>query len=62
MANNREDEYSIDLDALRRQVTDGNFALRPHALQHAVKEGFTGDAGNSIIDLREATRFSLLGL
>ena len=43
MANNHEDEYSMDLDALRRQVMDGNFALRPHALRHAVKEGFTED-------------------
>jgi len=39
----QEDEYKIDLDALRRQVADGNFALRPHAMQHAVKEGFTKD-------------------
>lgn len=34
------DEYEIDLVALRAQVADGNFALRPHAMQHAVKEGF----------------------
>lgn len=40
----QEDEYRIDIDALRRQVGDGNFALRPHAIQHAVKEGFTEDA------------------
>ena len=31
----------IDIDALRRQVANGNFALGPHAMQHAVKEGFT---------------------
>lgn len=31
----------INIDALRRQVADGNFALGPHAMQHAVKEGFT---------------------
>ena len=40
----QEDEYRIDLNALRRQVGEGNFALRPHAMQHAVKEGFTADA------------------
>ena len=34
-------ERPINIDALRRQVTDGNFALGPHAMQHAVKEGFT---------------------
>lgn len=39
--NDPEDEYKIDLNALRRQVADGNFALRPHAMRHAVKEGFT---------------------
>lgn len=30
-----------DIDTLRQQVEDGNFALRLHAIQHAVKEGFT---------------------
>ena len=35
------DKGSIDIEALRRQVADGNFALAPHAMQHAVKEGFT---------------------
>ena len=39
----QEDECKIDLDALRHQVADGNFALRPHAMRHAVKEGFTKD-------------------
>ncbi len=39
--NGQEDEYEIALDTLRQQVMDGNFSLRPHALQHAVKEGFT---------------------
>ena len=34
-----EGRYKIDLDVLRRQVTDQNLALRPHAMQHAVKEG-----------------------
>ncbi len=33
-------ELGLDVEALRRQVADGNFALRPHAMQHAVKEGF----------------------
>jgi len=37
------DGHEIDFDALRHQVADDNFALRPHAMQHAVKEGFTRD-------------------
>lgn len=28
---------------MRRQVVARNFALRPHAMQHAVKEGFRQD-------------------
>jgi len=31
----------MDIDALRSQVVSGNFAVRIHAIQHAVKEGFT---------------------
>jgi hypothetical protein len=42
--NGQEDEYAIDLGILRQQVADGDFALRPHAMQHAVKEGFTKEA------------------
>ncbi len=38
MVDNGQD---VDIDALRRQVAKGNFALGPHAMQHAVKEGFT---------------------
>ena len=30
-----------DIGALRRQVANGSFALGLHAMQHAVKEGFT---------------------
>lgn len=37
----QDEEQALDIDALRRQVADDNFALRPHAMQHAVKEGFT---------------------
>ena len=37
------DEHEIDFDALRHQVASDNFALRPHAMQHAVKEGFSRD-------------------
>jgi hypothetical protein len=37
----RDEVSQIDVDALHRQVADDNFALRPHAMQHAVKEGFT---------------------
>ena len=44
MGKNEDDTGQINLDVLRRQVVNGNFALRPHALQHAVKEGFTQDA------------------
>jgi hypothetical protein len=40
----QEDEYEIDLDVLRHHVADGNFALRPQAMQHAVKEGFNEEA------------------
>ena len=38
-----DEEQGLDIEALRRQVTDANFALKPHAMQHAVKEGFTED-------------------
>ena len=38
-----DEEQGLDVEALRRQVTDANFALKPHAMQHAVKEGFTED-------------------
>lgn len=31
----------MGIDALRSQVVSGNFAVRIHAIQHAVKEGFT---------------------
>jgi len=32
---------TFDLEAVRLQVQDGNYAVRPHAMQHAVKEGFS---------------------
>jgi hypothetical protein len=32
-----------ELFALRSQIQSHNFSFRPHALQHAVKEGFTVD-------------------
>jgi len=35
-------EWELNLAALRKQVREENFAIRPHAMQHAVKEGFTG--------------------
>lgn len=31
----------MDIDALRLRVAEGDFAIRSHAMQHAVKEGFT---------------------
>ncbi len=31
----------MDIRALRFQVVNGNLAIRIHAIQHAVKEGFT---------------------
>jgi len=33
--------WTFDLEAIRSQVQDGNYAVRPHAMQHAVKEGFS---------------------
>ncbi|MEJ2211630.1 MAG: DUF4258 domain-containing protein [Anaerolineae bacterium] len=33
--------WIFDLEAIRSQVQDGNYAVRPHAMQHAVKEGFS---------------------
>jgi hypothetical protein len=33
--------WTFDLEAVRSQVQDGNYAVRPHAMQHAVKEGFS---------------------
>ena len=38
-----EQGLDLDIEALRRQVTDDNFALKPHAMQHAVKESLTED-------------------
>lgn len=32
---------ALDLGAIRRQVAEGAFSVRPHAMQHAVKEGFS---------------------
>ncbi len=40
---NTNDEWEIDLGAVRLQVRAGNFAVRLHAMQHAVKEGFAVD-------------------
>jgi len=34
-------EWTFDLEAIRSQVQDGNYAVRSHAMQHAVKEGFS---------------------
>lgn len=31
--------WDLDLAAIRIQVQDGNYAVRSHAMQHAVKEG-----------------------
>ena len=36
-------EWTFDLEAVRFQVCRENFAVRPHAMQHAVKEGFSVD-------------------
>ena len=36
-----DDQQALNLRALRFQVRDGNFAVRAHAMQHAVKEGFS---------------------
>ena len=33
--------WAFDLKAVRSQVQEGDYAVRPHALQHAVKEGFS---------------------
>jgi hypothetical protein len=33
--------WTLDLEAIRSQVQDGNYAVRSHAMQHAVKEGFS---------------------
>ena len=37
----KDNAARISLRALRREVTGGNYALGPHAVQHAVKEEFT---------------------
>jgi len=37
----KDNAARISLRALRREVTGGNYALGPHAMQHAVKEEFT---------------------
>jgi hypothetical protein len=34
-------EWALDWEAVRSQVQHGNYAVRPHAMQHAVKEGFS---------------------
>ena len=33
--------WTLDLEVIRSQVQDGNYAVRSHAMQHAVKEGFS---------------------
>ena len=33
--------WTLDLERVRSQVQDGNYAVRSHAMQHAVKEGFS---------------------
>jgi hypothetical protein len=33
--------WTFDLEAIRSQVQHGNYAVRSHAMQHAVKEGFS---------------------
>jgi hypothetical protein len=33
--------WAFDLETIRSQVQDGNYAVRSHAMQHAVKEGFS---------------------
>jgi hypothetical protein len=33
--------WTFDLEVIRSQVQDANYAVRPHAMQHAVKEGFS---------------------
>lgn len=36
----RERNRNVNIEQLRRQVSAGEYSLRPHTLQHAVKEGF----------------------
>lgn len=33
----------MKIEQLREQVRAGEYSLRPHAIQHAAKEGFTSD-------------------
>ena len=30
----------MDIDTLRKRVQDGNYLIKAHAVQHALKEGF----------------------
>ncbi len=46
---NIDGEWVFDLAAVRSQVNTGNFAVRPHAMQHAVKEGFPIDSVAQVI-------------
>ena len=46
--------WTFDLEAVRSQVQHGNYAVRPHAMQHAVKEGF------SVTDMVHAVLHGLL--
>ena len=46
--------WTFDLKAVRSQVQHGNYAVRPHAMQHAVKEGF------SLRDMVHAVLYGLL--
>jgi len=47
-------EWALDWEAVRSQVQHGNYAVRPHAMQHAVKEGF------SVTDLVHAVLHGVL--
>jgi hypothetical protein len=38
---NRDHGWAFDLETVRSHVQDGNYAVRSHAMQHAVKEGFS---------------------
>ena len=36
-----ENQWTLDQEAFEAQIKAGDFSIRPHAMQHAVKEGFT---------------------
>jgi len=49
-----DDQWTLNWEAFMAHIEAGDFSVRPHAMQHAVKEGFT------IGDIVDVTRRGLI--